>query len=84
MASPIDPAYDYVAVTPSDTEDLKFNGRPCRCRGIFVGGAGTLTVKDTLGNSVLFTGCLGGAVYQISTDRIMNTGTSATNIVALF
>jgi hypothetical protein len=53
------------------------------CRGIFVGGAGNLAVKMLDGNDVTFTGLAAGQVYRICATIIRQTGSSATNCVAL-
>lgn len=80
----IDPATRFKAVTPSDTVLLTYNNQQARCKGLFVGGAGNLVVKDDAGNSVTFTGVLAGVMYPISTQQVMSTSTTATSIVALF
>lgn len=67
------------AVTPSDTTDLTIT-----TRYLFVGGAGTLTVDMSNGATVLFTGVLAGSVLPIRVNRVRATGTTATNIVALW
>ncbi len=88
--SPIDPTAQFAAVTTSDTAVLKYHNSPARTKGIYVGGAGNLAVKD-LGDftganrtTVIFIGVLAGVVYPISTDQILATGTTATNLIALF
>jgi len=71
---------DYAqAVTPSDTVDLSN-----ACRGIFVGGGGTLVVHMMDGAQVTFTGLVSGQILPIRCTRILATGTTATNIVALY
>lgn len=84
MATSIDPSFQFVTVTPSDTALLEYNGKKMRCRGIYVGVSGDVAVKDDAGNSVTFVGVAAGVIHAISTDRILNTGTDATDIVALF
>lgn len=84
-----DPSFQFSAVTPSDTKKLTYTNSSSmveekRCKGIYVGGAGNLAIKDDAGNAVTFTGVTAGSVYPISTDTIMSTNTTATNIVALF
>lgn len=73
------PAIDAAAVTPHDTNDLTFT-----TKAIFVGGAGNLKVKTLVGNDVTFTGVTAGTVLQIHAQRVYSTGTTATNIVAMF
>lgn len=71
------------AVTPSDSADLVK-----QTRYIQTGGAGNLAVQMfdpatcRLAN-VTLTGLAAGQVIAISTRRILATGTTATNIVAL-
>jgi hypothetical protein len=78
-----------VAVTPNDGADLPDG----QCVGIWVGGAGTLTVDmPLLLNSqaaagvatVLISGIAAGTLLPISVKRIRLTGTSATLITALY
>lgn len=66
------------AVTPSDTVEIT-------CRGIYVGGAGNVAVKQKGGSAVTFTAPPVGTVLPISLDQgqIMATGTTATLLVAL-
>ncbi len=82
--TPIDPSYKFVAVSPSDTALLVYDGEPSRTKGVYVGGAGNLVCKNDLGANITFTGLVAGALYPISTSQILATGTTATNIVALF
>lgn len=80
----VDPSFQYVEHTASDTVPIKYNGRIQRCRGIFVGTAGDLAVKNDLGNSVTFTNVAAGVIHPISTDYIYATNTDATGIVVVF
>lgn len=80
----IDPSYKFVAVTPSDTATLSYNGEKSKTKAIYIGGAGNLAVKNDLGTSVTFTGVTAGTIYPISASIVMSTNTTATNIVALF
>ena len=69
-----------VAVTPSDSADLA----RVATKGLFVGGAGNITVDLTDGKTaVLFTGVLAGTFFPVQVKRVRATGTTATNIVAL-
>jgi hypothetical protein len=68
------------AVTPSDSVNLPFI-----TRGIYVGGAGNVSV--ILPNSttvVTFIGVLAGSILPIQTSRVNAALTTATNIVALY
>ena len=72
----------FQAVTPSDTTRIS-------CRAIYVVGAGNLAVSsDASATAVVFTtpvGAATGMILPIALDqgRIMSTGTTVTNIVAL-
>ena len=72
--------YAYAAaVTPSDTVPL---ANPSR--GIYVGGAGNLSVVMISGDGAVFSAVSTGAVLPIAVDQVNATGTTATNIVALW
>jgi hypothetical protein len=64
------------AVTPSDTETFG----PSL---IYVGGAGTITIRDVKGSAVLFTAVAGGVLPVLATG-VNSTGTLATLIVRGF
>jgi hypothetical protein len=70
-------AGDAVAVATSDTAQVDFIG-------LFVGGAGNLTITTTAGNDVTFTGVLAGTQFpHLGVTRVKATGTTCTNIVGL-
>lgn len=73
-------AYSHaVAVTPSDSAALA-----SPARALFVGGAGTLTIDTTGGEtSVLFSSVPAGATIILGVTKVHATGTTATGIVAL-
>jgi len=73
------PAKNAAAVTPNDSADLANVAV-----ALFVGGAGDVSV-DTVGGqeSVVFT-LPAGSVLPVRVKRVNNTGTTATNIVALW
>lgn len=68
-----------VAITPSDSVEIE--PRP---DAILVGGAGAVACmwEDTASSTL--TGLLAGNVYPVSPRRILATGTTATNISALY
>lgn len=72
-------AHRAAAVTPNDT--TVFAGPT---RGIYVGGAGNLTVDMADGGSVTFVGVLAGSLLPIQVTKVYASGTSATSIVALY
>lgn len=68
------------SVTPSDGTDI-----PRGCRALYVGGTGTLVlILDKDSSAVTFVGVVAGSVLPIRTKRVLATGTTATNIVALY
>ena len=74
----ITPAVRGAAITPHDTNEIEVT------RGIYVGGAGNLTVKFKDDSStVVITGVLAGQVYPFRV-LLVHTDTTATNLVALY
>jgi hypothetical protein len=53
-------------------------------RALHIGGAGAVAVITVSGETVTLTGLLAGVVYPIAVARVKSTGTTATNIVALW
>ena len=54
-------------------------------RGLYVGTAGNITVDMADGGSpILFVGVQGGTLLPLQVTRVYATGTTATNIVALY
>jgi len=73
------PALNAEAVTPSDSVSLTNDSR-----GLFVGGAGNISVLMSGGTSVTFTGVVAGSILPIRVNRVNATSTTATDIVALY
>lgn len=73
-----DPSPLGVAVTPDDDADLAF-----RTRGLWVGGTGDVAVQWPDGSDSIFVAVPAGTLLAIRVDRVLATGTDATNIVAL-
>jgi hypothetical protein len=69
----------FQAVTPNDGVDLNF-----KTRAIYVGGAGNVACRNALGVSVTFVAPPVGSFIPVVTDRVMATGTTATNLIALY
>ena len=67
------------AITPSDSTVL-----PKQTRGIYVGGAGNVAVTMADGSTATFNAIAVGVVHLLSVTKVMATGTTATNIVALY
>lgn len=74
-----------VAITPSDTVQIKdANGNIVQTRGIYVGGAGNVTVIMDKGQTVTFTAPPVGSILPIETSQVKATSTTATLLVALY
>lgn len=75
-------AVSWAAVTPSDTAIIE--NVPV---GLYVGGAGNVAVKATdalSASAVTFTAVPAGTILPIQPRMVMSTGTTATDIVALY
>lgn len=72
-------AYDARTVTPSDTV-FQADGT---CRALYVGVTGNITVLMASGTTQLFSNVPVG-IFPIQVQRVNSTGTTATNIVALY
>lgn len=74
------PAAHAVAVTPNDSTDLSTSSR-----GLYVGTAGDV-VLDTVGGetSVTFANLAAGTQLPVRVARVRATGTTASNILALY
>ncbi|SOB86750.1 hypothetical protein SAMN06297144_1859 [Sphingomonas guangdongensis] len=70
------PASAALAITPSDATTLDATS------GLYVGGAGNLTVEMLDGGTVTLTGVQGGSVLPLRVVRVL-ASTTATNIVGL-
>jgi hypothetical protein len=73
------PASNAAAVSVHDVNEL--DAVP---RAIYVGGAGDMKVTMYGGEEVTFVGVAGGTVLPIRVKKIFSTGTSATNMIALW
>lgn len=71
-------ATDGVAITPSDTAILADI-----TRGIYVGGTGAVVVEFVSGRTATFPAVPVGTILPIQAVRVLSTGTTATNLVAL-
>ena len=73
-------AYDEAAaITPADGADL-----PALTRAIYVGVAGNVKVDmETTGTGITFT-ALPVGIHRLRVKRVYATGTTATNLVALY
>ena len=64
--------------------DLAANNFPHYTRGIFVGGAGAVAVVYPNGATQTFPGVAAGSILPVCAIRVNETGTDATNMVAMF
>ena len=67
-----------VAVTTNDMSYIPVT------RALYVGGAGNIVVTMENGEDATLSGVLAGTVYPLSVKRVKATGTTATNLVALY
>ncbi len=72
------PADNAVSVTPNDGADI-----PIRARALYIGGAGNVSLVTLGGSTVTFVGLAAGSILPVTTARVLATGTTATNIVAM-
>lgn len=71
------PAHGAIEVTPSDTTPF------ATCRSLYVGVTGSLTVRMADGQTVTFVGVAVG-YHPLQVDMVLDTGTDADSIVALY
>lgn len=73
------------AVTPSDTINIpSINGGTNNGCVLYVGTGGNLKVTTIGGDDVVFSNIQDGAFVPVQVLRVWSTGTTATNIVALW
>jgi len=73
------PASRGAAVTPSDAADLT-----TAARALYVGGAGDVTLDTTGGDTLTFASVPAGMWLPVRTARVRATGTTASDIVAVW
>jgi hypothetical protein len=74
------PAYNFATVAPNDSTDLPGG----QARAFYVGTGGTLALQNNAGVTVSFPSVNGGSILPVSSRRVLATGTTASNIIALF
>ncbi|MEY2869588.1 MAG: hypothetical protein RIR01_2085 [Bacteroidota bacterium] len=72
-------------VTPSNTDKIPSvsggsNGGNC----LYIGGTGNVAVQTEGGDLVTFYGVPAGTILQVKVIQVLSTGTTATNILALW
>lgn len=75
----IQSAPDCFAISKSDATNFSY-----QVRGIYVGGAGAVTVVTPAGSVVTFSGVPAGTILPVRATRVNSTGTDATNMVGLY
>lgn len=79
MSTLADPSGEAVAVTLHDTNEIRVP------RAIFVGGAGNITLRTRGSDTdVVFKGVAAGSLLPVRPKLVKATGTTATDIVALY
>lgn len=73
------PGLNAEAVTPNDGTDL-----PTMCRALHIGGAGDVSVVMAGGQTVTFSGNTAGSTLPYRITRVRATGTTATDLVAVW
>jgi hypothetical protein len=74
------PAKSWRDITKSDSVDLPHG----MCRAIYVGVSGHIAVQGEDGTSVTFYNAAAGSILALQAKRVLSTGTTATNLVALY
>lgn len=72
------PAFDGVAITPSDSTNLA-----TVCRALFIGVAGNVKLRTPASTSLEFLNCQAGSILPVQCILVFATSTTATNIVGL-
>ena len=75
-----DPGYDFAAVTPNDGANLP----TVPTRALYVGTGGNITVDSGTTTTILFRNVPPGTMLPIAVYRVRVTGTTASNIVAIY
>lgn len=73
------PGEGAAAVTPNDSTDLTVIAR-----ALYIGGAGDVKIDAADGSTVTFSGVFAGSILPVRAARVYSTGTTATNIVAIY
>ena len=65
-------------IVPSDVNDLAYIPR-----AIYIGSSGDLAVEPEIGSPVIFTNLFQGTWITIRVKKVLATGTTATNLIAM-
>lgn len=74
-----EPADNAAAVTPNDSTDLTNTAR-----ALYVGTGGDIKITTAGGDTVTLNDVQGGSILPIRTKRVFSTGTTASNMVAIY
>lgn len=72
------PAFDGIAITPSDSTNLA-----TVCRALFIGVAGNVKLRTPASTSLEFLNCQAGSILPVQCILVFATSTTANNIVGL-
>lgn len=70
-----------ISVTPNDTTPVVADKEMLR---LWVGGAGNVAVRTIVGDNITFLSVGAGVYIDVRFTHILATGTTATNMVALY
>ena len=77
----IRPAYDFKNVTPNDSATIQdADSKTIITRGILLGVAGDIAVKNQKDETVVISGLAAGVIHPVSTSKILATSTTASDI----
>lgn len=74
------PAVDAKTVTPNDGAALPDGS----ATALYFGGAGNVKIKTAMDTDITFIGLTAGAILPVRVKQVFSTGTTATNIIALY
>lgn len=73
------PAKHAAPIVPSDSAELQY-----LTRAVYLGASGDLNAVMASGEEVTFSGMVGGAIYPLRIRAVKSTGTTASDIIALW
>lgn len=75
---------DGIQVSPSDTSSLEEQGARTRGCILYIGTGGDLSVVTSSGAELTFTSVQDGTFLPVQVTSVLSTGTTASNILALW
>lgn len=67
------------AIIPDDNNDLAYV-----TRGIYIGSIGNIRIQPENGSPVTFVGLVPGIILPVRATRVLATGTTASNLIAMY